>query len=39
MTKKELVQKTLEGDIQEIVPASFSIHFGNDYKYGEEAIR
>ena len=39
MTKKELVQKTLEGDIQEIVPASFSIHFGNDYKYGDEAIR
>ena len=39
MTKKELVQKTINGELQDIVPASFSIHFGSDYKYGEAAIK
>ena len=39
MTKKELVQKTLNGQIEEAVPSSFSIHFGPDYRYGDAAVR
>lgn len=39
MTKKELVQKTLNGQIEETVPSSFSIHFGPDYRYGDAAVK
>lgn len=39
MTKKELVQKTLNGQIEEAVPSSFSIHFGPDYRYGDAAVK
>ena len=39
MTKKELVTRTFAGDVQDTVPASFSIHFGAGYKYGEAAIK
>lgn len=39
MTKKDLVMKTFAGELQDIVPASFSIHFGADYKYGDAAIK
>ena len=39
MTKKELVVKTLSGDLQDAVPSSFSIHFGSDFAYGSEAVK
>lgn len=39
MNKKDLVRKTLNGEVQGIVPASFSIHFGSDYKYGNAAVK
>lgn len=39
MTKKELVQKTLNGQIEEAIPSSFSIHFGSDYRYGDAAVK
>ena len=39
MTKKELVQKTLNGQIEKAVPSSFSIHFGPDYRYGDAAVK
>ncbi len=39
MTKKELVLRTLSGDLQEAVPSSFSIHFGSAFAYGSEAVK
>lgn len=39
MNKKEFVAKTLLGETGLSVPASFSIHFGADYKYGDAALK
>lgn len=38
MTKRELVLNTLKGEVADIVPTSFSLHFPPEKKYGQASV-
>lgn len=39
MTKRELVERTLNGEAFDIVPSCFSLHFPQSEKFGEAAVK